>query len=146
MSALATIKPYKVYAAVRGLDGHLRITVNGQPLRHVVYHSPTGMNWGGYAGSGPADLALSILADFFGEHPSHREIYLGLAKCVKFHQKFKFALIADAPDAGFEIHVSADGFFLRMDDPSKGFRIPVEEPDPAPDEHLEAAYEERFEG
>jgi hypothetical protein len=145
MSTLSTVKPYKVYAAVRGLDGYLRITVNGQPLRQVVYHSPTGMEWG-YAGSGPADLALSILADFFGEQPSHRDIYFGLGKCVRLHQRFKFAVIADAPKAGFEIHASADGFFLRMDDPSKGFRVPPEEPDPAPDDHLEAAYEERFEG
>lgn len=29
-------------------------------VRHVVYHSPTGMNFG-YAGAGPADLALSAL-------------------------------------------------------------------------------------
>lgn len=32
------------------------------PLRHVVKHSPTGFQWG-YGGSGPADLALSILHD-----------------------------------------------------------------------------------
>jgi len=31
------------------------------PLEHVVRHSPTGMEWG-YNGSGPADLALSIVA------------------------------------------------------------------------------------
>lgn len=35
-------------------------------LRHVVRHSPTGMTWG-YAGSGPADLALSLLVDALGE-------------------------------------------------------------------------------
>ena len=32
------------------------------PLRHVVKHSPDGFRWG-YGGSGPADLALSILCD-----------------------------------------------------------------------------------
>lgn len=31
-------------------------------LRHVVLHSPTGLEWG-YTGSGPGDLALSLLAD-----------------------------------------------------------------------------------
>lgn len=30
------------------------------PLNHVVRHSPTGIEWG-YAGSGPADLARSVL-------------------------------------------------------------------------------------
>lgn len=38
------------------------------PLKHHVYHSPTGFCWG-YGGSGPADLALSILWDFFGAEP-----------------------------------------------------------------------------
>lgn len=36
--------------------------VTWHPLRHVEIHSPTGMSWG-YDGSGPADLAVSILAD-----------------------------------------------------------------------------------
>ncbi len=35
------------------------------PLRHVVRHSPAGFNWG-YAGSGPADLARSLLLDVLG--------------------------------------------------------------------------------
>lgn len=42
------------------------MTVDGRPLRHVVVHSPTGFCWG-YGGSGPADLALSILADYLGD-------------------------------------------------------------------------------
>jgi len=33
------------------------------PLTHIVRHSPDGFNFG-YSGSGPADLALSILTDF----------------------------------------------------------------------------------
>jgi hypothetical protein len=41
-------------------DGH----VLGQ-LRHVEWHSPTGLNWG-YTGSGPADCARSILIDALG--------------------------------------------------------------------------------
>jgi hypothetical protein len=36
------------------------------PLRHIVRHSPTGMTWG-YEGSGPADLALSLLVDALGD-------------------------------------------------------------------------------
>jgi hypothetical protein len=34
-------------------------------LRHVVKHSPTGYSWG-YGGSGPADLARSLLIDALG--------------------------------------------------------------------------------
>lgn len=46
-------------------------------------HSPTGFNWG-YAGSGPAQLALAILADFTGSDDLAQVIY----------QDFKFAIIA----------------------------------------------------
>lgn len=35
-------------------------------LRHVVKHSPTGYTWG-YAGSGPADLARSLLIAALGD-------------------------------------------------------------------------------
>lgn len=34
--------------------------------RHIKRHSPTGMNWG-YYGSGPADLALSLLTAVVGK-------------------------------------------------------------------------------
>lgn len=37
-----------------------RLFIDGVPIHHVVRHSPSGMEWG-YAGSGPADAALSIL-------------------------------------------------------------------------------------
>lgn len=36
-----------------------------EPLRHHVKHSPTGLEWG-YGGSGPADLARSILIEILG--------------------------------------------------------------------------------
>lgn len=42
---------------------------NGHPtgtVRHLPKHSPTGMNWG-YAGSGPADTARSLLIEALGE-------------------------------------------------------------------------------
>ena len=35
-------------------------------LNHIERHSPDGFNWG-YGGSGPADTALSILADCLGK-------------------------------------------------------------------------------
>lgn len=48
------------------------VTVDGQPLKHRVRHSPTGYEWG-YLGSGPADLALSILWDFMGHEPTRAD-------------------------------------------------------------------------
>jgi hypothetical protein len=60
----------KVYEGRRlnceeGTLSDVAITADGKPLKHIVRHSPTGMNFS-YGGSGPADLALSILADVFG--------------------------------------------------------------------------------
>jgi len=40
-------------------------TGSRDPLRHVIRHSPTGLEWG-YGGSGPADLARSLLIDALG--------------------------------------------------------------------------------
>lgn len=64
---------------------------NGQstPLTHRVQHSPTGMEWG-YNGSGPADLARSILWELIGEEPE-----------TALYQKFKYNFIATAPYVGF---------------------------------------------
>jgi hypothetical protein len=53
----------------QGIPPHRVIVVDeegrARELAHVVKHSPTGFSWG-YAGSGPADLARSILLDVIG--------------------------------------------------------------------------------
>lgn len=51
-------------------------------LRHHIYHSPTGFCWG-YGGSGPSDLARSILWDFLGKEPP-----------VELYQAFKWEFVA----------------------------------------------------
>ena len=56
-------------------------------LRHVVRHSPTGLQWG-YGGSGPADLALSILYDFCTDRNS----------AEMFHQQFKWDFVSGWED------------------------------------------------
>jgi len=56
------------------------------PLKHIVQHSPTGMTWG-YYGSGPHDLALSILADYF-EHVKGLNAKVALAKAGWLHHQF----------------------------------------------------------
>jgi hypothetical protein len=56
--------------------------------RTIVKHSPDGFEWG-YGGSGPADLALNILAMFVPENRA-QEIY----------QDFKFEFVAAIPKEG----------------------------------------------
>jgi hypothetical protein len=54
----------KLYEGVRTPEGCC-VTADGQPLdlRHDLRnHSPDGAEWG-YSGSGPAQLALALLAD-----------------------------------------------------------------------------------
>lgn len=78
-----------VYSGVHiGADTLVTVATgnNSRPLDHIVYHSPTGMSWG-YGGSGPADLARSILADF-----------AGLAVADTFYQEFKRSFIAGLPE------------------------------------------------
>jgi len=57
----------------------------GRPLRlrlDLDNHSPTGFEWG-YPGSGPAQLALAILADALGND----------RRAVRLHQPFKARVI-----------------------------------------------------
>lgn len=56
-------------------------------------HSPTGFEWG-YGGSGPAQLALAILADALGDDQL----------ALRYHQQFKFDAIATLPvDKGWQM-------------------------------------------
>jgi hypothetical protein len=65
------------------------VTVNGEPLdaRHDLHnHSPEGFEWG-YPGSGPAQLALAILADHLRDDE----------QAINLHQRFKWAVVAELP-------------------------------------------------
>lgn len=54
------------------------------PQRHdLANHSPTGFEWG-YAGSGPAQLALALLAHATGDD----------ARALRQHQYFKAMVVA----------------------------------------------------
>ena len=99
----------KQYVGQRPADDHIgdcRVFVvigdQVEPLHHVVHHSPTGFEWG-YGGSGPADLALSILADYFNERPTPEQLYHGHCRCWQLHQPFKRAFVAGADSKGFTI-------------------------------------------
>ncbi len=101
--AIATVQIYNhsamsshhtIYKGWRDTKGN-HVHANSRPLRHVAYHSPSGLNWG-YGGSGPADLALSILAHYFNERPqpqSKRFLY-GEYQCWQYHQRFKWDFVS----------------------------------------------------
>lgn len=52
------------------------------PRNDLDNHSPDGFEWG-YAGSGPAQLALAILADALGDDE----------RAIRLHQQFKFTFV-----------------------------------------------------
>jgi len=81
--------------------GHCSVIVqiqdgDGDPiereLKHIERHSPDGFQWG-YGGSGPADLALSILTDL-----CQRLDFSDMSLPDKYYQAFKRKFIATAGD------------------------------------------------
>jgi hypothetical protein len=67
----------------------------GYPLdpRHDLRnHSPTGFCWG-YSGSGPAQLALALLADALGDDE----------KAQRHYQDFKFKVVGRLPHDRWEL-------------------------------------------
>lgn len=63
--------------------------------QHFVVHSPTGFEWG-YHGSGPADLALNVLA-----------LFVPPPEAWRLHQEFKRAFIAPMPRQGGVLRAAA---------------------------------------
>ncbi|MGA2536683.1 MAG: DUF6166 domain-containing protein [Terracidiphilus sp.] len=93
------IQTDRVYQIQRTAQGVV-CTVNGRPLPlrlDLWNHSPTGFEFG-YGGSGPAQLALAILADCCGDELA-----------IVFHQAFKREVIARIPGPGG----SLTGTFVR---------------------------------
>lgn len=90
----------KVYAGVRDTesgtcrvlvdDGSTRKTLN--PRLDLWAHSPTGLEWG-YGGSGPAQLALALLADALGND----------RLAVEYHQDVKRLLVCGLDHEGWII-------------------------------------------
>jgi hypothetical protein len=82
------------YVGLRTKDGLIiNQVISGRqvPLHHWVLHSPTGMEWG-YGGSGPADLAYSILCTV--TDPAIAE---------RYHQAFKWDFVAALNQDRWEI-------------------------------------------
>ncbi len=72
------------------LNGEL---LNPRKSQKIINHSPDGFNWG-YGGSGPAQLALSILLEITSEE-----------KAIQMYQDFKWSVIASLPQSDFNILV-----------------------------------------
>lgn len=70
-------------------------------------HSPSGYEWG-YAGSGPAQLALALLADALHDD----------ALAVKLYQRFKFRHVVNFP---------RDGWAMSLEEVRAAARAIVEE-------------------
>jgi hypothetical protein len=71
------------------------VTVDGRRLNprfDLWNHSPTGFEWG-YGGSGPAQLALAILAD----HCQDNE------RALNFYHRFKWAVVAGLSYSGWTL-------------------------------------------
>ena len=77
-----------VYRGARTDEGCV-VTVDGKPLNprlDLYNHSPTGFSWG-FGGSGPAQLALAILADCLGDK-----------EALKLYQSFKWQVVTQMED------------------------------------------------
>jgi hypothetical protein len=80
------------YRGSRDADGNATVIVvnddgRRRPLSHFARHSPSGFEWG-FAGSGPADLARSILAHHLGGR---------VAPPARVYQLFKCTVVAGLP-------------------------------------------------
>ena len=75
-----------IYRVERLPNGEVSATVDGIDLptcNEIVNHSPCGFEYG-YFGSGPAQLALAILVNHFGDQK----------KALDYYQDFKALLIS----------------------------------------------------
>ena len=89
----------KMYTGRRGPQGCVVWVIDGNgerkslnPRRDLRNHSPTGFEWG-YGGSGPAQLALAILAEHLGDNRAALNLY----------QDFKWACIAQMRSASWSL-------------------------------------------
>ena len=80
-----------IIKGVRGPYG-ISVTIDCEPLPHIERHSPDGFEWA-YAGSGPADLARSMLI----------AAGVPVKQADTLYQEFKWQIVAALPYGGFEI-------------------------------------------
>ena len=90
-------------------DEEFRMWRDGQSLAKtnfiqlVVYHSPTGFEWG-YPGSGPSDLALNVLA-----------MCTDGKTAIRLHLRFRDVFITTMPYEGGNISVERVKEWIRQE-------------------------------
>ena len=107
----------KVYAGCRGPDGCVVWVIGGNsqrkplnPRRTLRNHSPTGFEWG-YGGSGPAQLALAILAEHLGDDHA----------ALRLYQAFKWSCISQIRDANWSLSSEEiDNCLARLSEQQQG--------------------------
>ena len=91
----------RTYCGFTNDDGDRHVTVSRhgdsrcrelKPRHDLRNHSPTGFNWG-YGGSGPAQLALALLADALDDDDRALAVY----------QDYKWRVIARLDNAGWAL-------------------------------------------
>lgn len=88
---------------LRGKWETREVWLNGRRLspgrsQKVWNHSPDGFNWS-YGGSGPAQLALAVLLEYFDQD-----------KAVQLHQHFKRDFVAGFPAGDFDTIIDLDAW------------------------------------
>ncbi len=84
----------KCYRGYR-MHGRCVVLVDGVGLARLGWHASF-FAWG-YVGVGPAELALSLLADYYGERPTRQELVRRSCRCWRPHQDFQRTILAPLP-------------------------------------------------
>lgn len=87
----------KTYVGIRTPTGVSVTVKNGRKRKlrqrlDLSNHSPSGFEWG-YGGSGPAQLALALLADVLADDE----------RALRLHQHFKFKVVGGLPHEGWSL-------------------------------------------
>ena len=116
----------KVHTGRRGPQGCVVWVIDGNgerkplnPRRALRNYSPTGFEWG-YGGSGPAQLALAILAEHLGDDHAALNLY----------QAFKWACIAQILGANWSLSgEEIDNYLARLSEQQEATQ-PLADPFP----------------
>ena len=116
----------KMYTGRRGPQGCVVCVIAGNgerkplnPRQALRNHSPTGFEWG-YGGSGPAQLALAILAEHLADEHA----------ALRLYQDFKWACISQIRDANWSLSSEEiDNCLARLSQQQQGIQRLV---DPLP--------------
>jgi Family of unknown function (DUF6166) len=112
----------KVWVGVRGPTDPRHRDLN--PRNDLFNHSPDGFEYG-YTGSGPAQLALAIVADHLKHNPQDVQYAIKIARlddaipestdklALRCHQAFKFAVIASLKGDSWQLTSEQVSTYLR---------------------------------